>query len=158
MRLKAFLRNIIGIYTFEDYRIVGIKLIKAKGLRRAFLKIKQRKIGYKRGIEIENWANIGENFILAHPHGVIVNQEAKIGNNVKLYQNVTVGVVSTGKRKGAPNICDGVTVYPGAVIVGGITVGENVTIAPNSFVNFDVPAGSLVIGNPGEIVQNKVTR
>ena len=152
MGLKAFLRHAIGVYTYDDYRNVGIKLIKAKGLRRVLLKIKQRKIGYKRGLEIENWANIGDNLVLAHPHGIIVNQEAKIGNNVKLYQNVTIGVVDTGKRKGAPQICDGVTVYPGAVIVGGITVGESATIAPNSFVNFNVPPHALVIGNPGEII------
>lgn len=139
MGIRTFFRHVIGIYTFEDYRNVGTKLIKAKGLRRAFLKIKQRKIGYKRGLEIENWANIGENLILAHPHGIIVNQEAKIGNNVVLYQNVTVGVVNTGKRKGAPIIGDNVVCFPGSVIVGGIIVGEGATIAPNSFVNFDVP-------------------
>ena len=152
MGLRTVLRHVIGIYTFEDYRNIGEKLIRAKGLRKALLKVKQRKIGYRRGLEIENWANIGENLVLAHPHGVIVNQEARIGNNVKLYQNVTIGVVNTGKRKGAPTICDGGVVYPGAVVVGGIIIGEHATIAPNSFVNFDVPPHALVIGNPGQIV------
>lgn len=78
--------------------------------------------------------------ILAHPYTTIVNQEAKIGNNVKLYQNVTIGVVDTRKQKGAPTICNGIIAYPGTVIVGRITVGENATIVPSCFVNFDVPA------------------
>lgn len=116
------------------------------------LKLKQRKIGYRRGIEIENWANIGKNLVLAHPHGIIVNKRAHIGNNVTLYQNVMIGEITSGKREGVPTICDNVIIYPGAVVVGGITVGESARISPNAFVNFDVPAGALVVGNPGEII------
>lgn len=153
MSIRSVLRHMINVWTFEDYRDVGLKLIKAKGFRKSLLKIKQRKIGYKRGIEIENWANIGENLVLAHPHGIIVNQKARIGNNVTLYQNVTIGEINTGKKIGAPVIGDCVTVFPGAVIVGGITIGEGATIAPNAFVNFDVSPNALVIGNPGKMIE-----
>lgn len=151
MNIALLLRHIVGVYTFEDYRTVGIKLITAKGFRRKLLELKQRKIGYKRGIEIENWANIGENLVLAHPHGIIVNKKARIGNNVTLYQNVTIGEITSGKREGAPIIGNNVTVFPGAVVVGGITVGDGARISPNAFVNFDVPPDVLVVGNPGKI-------
>ena len=90
--------------------------------------------------------------MLAHSHGIIVNPKAIIGNNVTLYQNVTIGEITSGKREGAPKICDNVVVFPGAVVVGGITVGEGARISPNAFVNFDVLAGALVVGNPGEVV------
>ena len=155
MNFRALLRHIVGVWTFEDYRNVDIKLINANGFKKKLLKLKQRKIGYRRGIEIENWANIGENLVLAHPHGIIVNQRARIGNNVTLYQNVTIGEIASGKREGAPTICDNVTIFPGAVVVGGITVGEGARISPNTFVNFDVPAGALVLGNPGEIIHKQ---
>lgn len=68
---------------------------------------------------------------------------------------MTIGEITSGKREGAPIICDNVTAFPGAVVVGGITVGEGVRISPNAFVNFDVPANALVVGNPGEIIRKQ---
>jgi serine O-acetyltransferase len=77
-----------------------------------------------------------------------------IGSNCNILQNVTIGNTKGGKKTGAPVIGDHVYLGPGAVVVGGITIGNNVLIAPNAFVNFDVPDDSIVIGNPGKIIPN----
>lgn len=60
---------------------------------------------------------------------------------------------SQGKRMGVPSIGDNVVMNANAVVVGGVKIGNNVLIAPNAFVNFDVPDNSIVIGNPGKIIQ-----
>lgn len=74
----------------------------------------------------------------------------KIGKNFSVYQNVTVGYGKGGK----PSIGNNVTIYTGAVVVGKITIGDNVRIAANSMVRKDIPAGSLVYGNPAVVVLN----
>ncbi len=68
---------------------------------------------------------------------------------------VTLGREYRGKRQGAPNIGNRVWIGPGAVIVGKVRIGDDSLIAPNSFVNFDVPDNSVVIGNPGKVVSKK---
>lgn len=81
-----------------------------------------------------------------HGWGTIVLAN-KIGRNFNVYQNVTVGYGKDGK----PTIGDNVSIYPGAVVAGNITIGDNVRIAANSVVRHDVPANSLVYGNPAII-------
>lgn len=75
-----------------------------------------------------------------------------IGKNCNISPNVVIGQTNKGKRKGAPQIGDEVWIGTGAVIVGKITIGNNVLIAPNSYVNFDIPSNSLVLGNPATII------
>ena len=75
----------------------------------------------------------------------------KIGNNVNLHKGCTIGRENRGKREGAPTIGNQVYVGINSTIVGNIRIGDDVMIAPNSFVNFDVPDHSVVIGNPGVI-------
>lgn len=75
-----------------------------------------------------------------------------IGNNCNIGPNVTIGQTNKGSRKGVPVIGNKVWIGTGAVIVGKVTIGDHVLIAPNSFVNFDVPPNSLVIGNPGQVI------
>lgn len=82
---------------------------------------------------------IGGGFRIQHGHSTWVMAE-EIGDNFHVNQNVTIGVEKSGK----PKIGHNVRVFTGAVVVGRITIGDNVTIAPNSFVNFDVPAGKKV--------------
>lgn len=84
----------------------------------------------------------------------MINNRAIIGSHCTIYQGVTVGCISEGKRKGEPIIEDNVVLGPNAVVVGGIHIGKNSIIAGNAFVNFDVPEDSIVIGNPG-IVHRK---
>ena len=96
---------------------------------------------------------IGKGFNLVHFGRVIVAPGVKIGNNCNLFTGVTIGSTArVGVKIGVPTIGDDVWIGPNAVIVGGINIGNNVLIAANSFVNFDVPSNSIVIGNPGKII------
>ena len=106
----------------------------------------------KRGIEISYKVNIGPGLYLGHAYGITVNDNALLGKNCNLHKGVTIGRENRGKRKGAPVLGDNVWVGINAVVVGNISIGSNVLIAPNAFVNVDVPDNSVVIGNPCIIV------
>lgn len=104
-------------------------------------------------IDIHPGATIGEGFFIDHGTGVVVGETATIGNNVKLYQGVTLGAHSFPKDacgkiiKGAkrhPNIEDNVTIYAGATILGNITIGANSIIGGNVWLTEDIPAGTKV--------------
>lgn len=102
------------------------------------------------GLEI-NTKNVGGGLRLIYPWGITVNADAVIGSNVTLFKGVTIGVIERGSKQGNPSIGDNVTIYANATVCGNIKIGNNSIIASNSFVNFDVPDNSIVIGNPGEI-------
>lgn len=104
-----------------------------------------------RGIELEFNGNIGEGLVLAHGWGITVNSRAVLGKNCVLFKGCTIGSVRSGKREGWPRLGDRVVVGCNAFVCGGITIGNDVLIAANAFVDFDVPSNSIVIGNPGEI-------
>ena len=114
-----------------------------------------RRYSYKYGFQIAWSANIGEGLYIGHRGTLIIDRRATIGKNFNITHGVTVGQASRGKYKGHPTIGDNVWVGTGAVIIGKITIGSNVLIAPNSFVNRDVPSNSFVIGNPSRIVSNE---
>lgn len=104
------------------------------------------------GFQISPYATIGDGLYLGHFGTIIVGNEVKIGCNVNLNPNVVIGRENRGHRKGSPELGDSVWVGTGTVIVGNIHIGNNVLIAPNSYVNFDVPDNSIVIGNPSRII------
>ena len=101
------------------------------------------------GIEIHPGAKIGKGFFIDHGHGVVIGETAEIGDNVTLYQGVTLG--GTGKEHGKrhPTIGNNVFIGTGAVIVGKI--GNNVIVAANSVVTKDVPDDCYALGTPAEI-------
>lgn len=103
------------------------------------------------GIDIHPGATIGKYFFIDHGTGVVIGETTTIGNNVKIYQGVTLGALSTREGqnlrgvKRHPSIEDGVTVYSGVSILGGETViGKGVTIGSNVFITKSVPAGTKV--------------
>jgi serine O-acetyltransferase len=104
------------------------------------------------GIEIHPGAEIGRRLFIDHGLGVVIGETAVIGNDVTLYQGVTLG--GTGKVRGKrhPTIEDGVVVGDGAKILGNITVGKNCRIGAGSVVLRDVPEESTVVGVPGHII------
>ncbi|OCA81043.1 serine O-acetyltransferase [Bacillus sp. FJAT-27225] len=109
------------------------------------------------GIEIHPGAKIGRRFFIDHGMGVVIGETCEIGNNVTVYQGVTLG--GTGKEKGKrhPTIKDGALIAAGAKVLGSITIGEHAKIGAGSVVLKDVPAHSTVVGIPGKIViQNGV--
>ena len=109
------------------------------------------------GIEIHPGATIGRKFFIDHGMGVVIGETCEIGDNVTIYQGVTLG--GTGKEKGKrhPTIKDNVLIATGAKVLGSITVGENSKIGAGSVVLKEVPAHSTVVGIPGRVViQNGV--
>lgn len=81
-----------------------------------------------------------------------MNPDAVIGRNCNIHKGVTIGQENRGKRKGAPALGDCVWLGVNSTVVGAVTIGDDVLIAPNSYVNCDVPSHSIVIGNPCRII------
>ncbi|MEI1419815.1 serine O-acetyltransferase [Bacillus cabrialesii] len=104
------------------------------------------------GIEIHPGATIGRRFFIDHGMGVVIGETCEIGNNVTVFQGVTLG--GTGKEKGKrhPTIKDDALIATGAKVLGSITVGEGSKIGAGSVVLHDVPDYSTVVGIPGRVV------
>ena len=107
----------------------------------------------KTGIEIHPGARIGKGLFIDHGNGVIIGETAIVGDNVTLYQGVTLG--GTGKEHGKrhPTLCNNVMVSAGAKVLGSFTIGENSKIGAGSVVLEEVPPNSTVVGVPGRVVK-----
>lgn len=107
----------------------------------------------KTGIEIHPGATIGKGLFIDHGNGVVIGETAIIGDNVTLYQGVTLG--GTGKEKGKrhPTIGNNVMISAGAKVLGSFTIGENSKIGAGSVVLSEVPPNATVVGVPGRIVK-----
>ena len=105
------------------------------------------------GIEIHPGAKIGKGFFIDHGTGVVIGETTEIGDNVTLYQGVTLG--GTGKEKGKrhPTIGNNVMISAGAQVLGSFRIGDNCKIGAGSVVLQEVPANSTVVGVPGRIVK-----
>lgn len=104
------------------------------------------------GIEIHPGAKIGKGFFIDHGMGVVIGETAEIGENVTLYQGVTLG--GTGKEKGKrhPTLGNNIVVGSGAKVLGPLTIGDNAKIGAGAVVLSDVPSNSTVVGIPGKAV------
>jgi serine O-acetyltransferase len=105
------------------------------------------------GIEIHPGAVIGPGFFIDHGMGVVIGETAEVGADVTLYHGVTLGGTSLAKGKRHPTLRDRVVVGAGAKILGAITIGEDSRIGANAVVVKSVPANSVVVGVPGQIVK-----
>ena len=107
----------------------------------------------KTGIEIHPGARIGKGFFIDHGNGVIIGETTVIGDNVTLYQGVTLG--GTGKEQGKrhPTIGNNVMISTGAKVLGSFKIGDNSKIGAGSVVLKEVPPGSTVVGVPGQVVK-----
>lgn len=99
----------------------------------------------KFGYQINRNCTIGYGLYIGHRGSIVVNGQAVLGNNINIANGVTIGATPRGERKGVPVIGNDVWIGANAVIVGNVTVGDDVLIAPNSFVNFDVPSHSILL-------------
>jgi serine O-acetyltransferase len=104
------------------------------------------------GIEIHPGATIGKKFFIDHGMGVVIGETAIIGDNVHLFQGVTLGGTSTHRAKRHPTLKDNVVVGAGAKVIGDVTVGENAKIGAGSVVVTNVPPNATVVGVPGHVV------
>lgn len=133
MRLSHFYRKNPFIYTFS--------------------RMMMRHYSYKFGFQIPSSTKIGKGLYFSHFGTVVINENVTMGENCNLNHNVTIGRQNRGSKKGSPTIGNFVWFGTGCVVVGKINIGNNVLIAPNSYVNFDVPSNSVVIGNPAKIIE-----
>ncbi len=105
------------------------------------------------GVEIHPHAQIGEALFIDHGAGVVIGETAELGDNVTLYQGVTLGGTGFESGKRHPTVGDDVVVGSGAKLLGPIDVGDRAKIGANSVVIHDVPADATVVGNPGHPVR-----
>lgn len=116
------------------------------------IKILKQLIFMNTTIEIPLRLNVGKGLYMGHFSGITINPGAIIREYVNIHKGVTIGQENRGKRKGTPIIGNKVWIGINSTIVGNIRIGNNVMIAPNSFVNFDVPNNSIVVG--GKIIKS----
>lgn len=99
-------------------------------------------------VEISYQCQAGGGLYFGHPYCITINPDTVIGSNVNIHRGVVLGQENRGTRKGAPVIGDNVWIGINAAVVGHVHIGNDVLIAPNSYVNRDVPDHSIVFGNP----------
>ncbi len=104
------------------------------------------------GVEIHPGARIGKGFFIDHGMGIVIGETAEIGDNVTLYQGVTLGGTTASKGKRHPTIGSNVTIGAGAKVLGALTVGSETKIGANSVVIMDAPSNSTVVGVPAKVV------
>lgn len=121
-------------------------------LGNAFNRVMLHHYRFRYGFDISPTTSIGQGLYIGHFGGIVISPHATLGSNVNLAHGVTIGATSRGRRRGAPTLEDRVWVGAHAIIVGKITIGSEALIAPGAYVNFDVPSGSVVLGNPGKVV------
>ena len=109
-------------------------------------------VGKKHGIEIDYPVQIGKGIFIAHPYGITINDKVVIGQNCNIHKGVTIGQENRGIRKGTPTMGNNVWIGMNSTVVGSIHIGNDVLIAPNTYLNSDVPDHSIVIGSPAKII------
>ena len=107
------------------------------------------------GADIHPGATIGKSFFIDHAVGVVIGETSVIGDNVSIFQGVTLGGVGSSKGKRHPTIGNNVMIGAGAKVLGNITIGDNVKIGAGSVVVKDVPPDSTVVGVPGRVVKRE---
>jgi serine O-acetyltransferase len=144
------LANWPGVHALLGHRV-------AHALHAAGIPLVPRALAYASraltGIEIHPAARIGDGLFIDHGMGVVIGETAEVGENVTMYQGVTLGGTgfATGKRH--PTVQDNVTIGSGAKLLGPITIGHGAKIGANAVVIHDVPPNSTVVGNPGHPVR-----
>ena len=139
-----------SFWAIYNYRKAHKLYLKGKVFRAR--RISQR-TARKTGIEIHPAAQIGKGLFIDHGHGVVIGETAEIGDNVTLYQGVTLGGTGNETGKRHPTIEDNVMISSGAKVLGSITIGKNSKIGAGSVVVSDVPPNSTVVGVPGKVVK-----
>ena len=122
-----------------------------KSIHGIYYRISLQRLSEKTGIQLPTKTRIGKGLFIAHFGPIIVNPDAVLGCNINIAPGVVIGKANRGEKKGVPTIGNNVWIGANAVIVGNIAIGDDVMIAPNAYVNTDVPSHSIVLGNPAVI-------
>ncbi|SDE87716.1 serine O-acetyltransferase [Epilithonimonas hungarica] len=121
---------------------------------RFFWDVLRRQCMLRTGIQIPAQTKIDKGLRIVHFGHIVINPDTIIGKNFNIAQGVNIGNAE-GRRQGTPIIGDNVYVAANAVIVGNVKIGNDVFIAPNAFVNIDIPDGCIALGNPAQIIQKE---
>lgn len=131
---------------------VNVLVNYSKKIKNSYIrKILKKHLEVKYSVLISTNAKIGKNLSLDHFFGIVIGDNVVIGDNCKIYQQVTVGQ----KNGGFPNIGDNVIIYAGAKVIGDIKIGNNVEIGANAVVLKDVPDNFIAVGVPAKIIMKK---
>jgi serine O-acetyltransferase len=156
--LKALLRNTSYRYTFwlrfcaylsQNENNIGKKI----AFRLVYELFRLFSIGCN--VDITYDTKIGAGLYMPHLTGIVISHEAVIGRNCNISQNVTIGDLKRGERKGSPVIGNNVYIAPGAVVVGKIKIGKNAAIGANCVVNKDLPDNAVAVGVPSRVISLK---
>lgn len=148
LRYLFFTPSFQYVYLFRKTQLSRNKIA------RLFWRLLLRRCMLRTNIQIPYQTQIGEGFRIVHFGHIVVNPGTIIGRNFNISQGVLIGNAQ-GKRTGTPVIGDNVCINANAIVIGNCRIGNNVLIAPGAFVNFDVPDNSIVLGNPGKIIQRE---
>lgn len=143
-------------FTYSGLHAVWLHLIAHKLFKRKFTTLARiiSQIGrFITGIEIHPGAQIGRRLFIDHGMGVVIGETCRIGDNVTIYQGVTLGGTGKEETKRHPDLDDNVLVAAGAKVLGNIRIGENSKVGANSVVLINVPKDSTVVGIPGRVVK-----
>ncbi|GLX71065.1 serine O-acetyltransferase [Paenibacillus glycanilyticus] len=149
------------IFTYSGLHAIWAHRIANKLFRKGwftFARIISQFSRFMTGIEIHPGATIGERLFIDHGMGIVIGETCEIGDDVVIYQGVTLG--GTGKEKGKrhPTIGNNVVIGSGAKVLGSFSVGDNSNIGSNAVVLREVPDNCTVVGNPGRVVKRNGER
>jgi serine O-acetyltransferase len=150
---KSFLEILLlyqGLHALVAYRVAHFFY---SGKLFFFARLVSQSARFMTGIEIHPGARIGRRFFIDHGMGVVIGETAVVGDDVLIYQGVTLGGTGLKNEKRHPTIGNNVVIGSGAKVLGNITVGDNSYIGSNAVVIKDVPANSTVVGVPGRITK-----
>lgn len=149
--LRHFIRDFIFQHRLRYMIYFRIAQNTGNRLVKLFCEYKLFRLCRKYGIEIKTSTKIGKGFCMFHPYNITISPYSIIGDNVNVMKGCTIGY-SIGKHAGAPKIGNCVQIGINSTVIGGITIGDDVLIAPNTLVNRDIPDHSLVLGSPAIVI------
>ncbi len=141
-----------GLRALRSHRLAHRLYLKGHPLLARWISARSKR---RTGIEIHPGATIGRRVFIDHGAGVVIGETAEIGDDVTLYQGVTLGGTGKDHGKRHPTVETGVILGAGAKILGPITLGQNVKVGAGAIVLRSVPEGCTVVGNPGRIVRRR---
>ncbi len=140
------------VYRVSHWSYYSLKIPVLRQILNAFFFLCQKGIEIVAGIRLPAKCHIGKGLYIGHFNGIIINNEAQIGNYCNISQGMTIGITWGGKHPGVPVIGNRVYIGPNAIVIGGIHIGDDVAIGAGAVVTKSLPPRAVVVGNPAKII------